>query len=174
MKLLSIVVAGGALLGAAACTGSDGATTGPSAASTIAATTGPSAASTISATDPGDFRDEAQAICADVSSELRAVALRDGATPVEAANSLRSMVDANRDGVDRLRMVETPPQFEETFGSWLDLVDETAKYLEVGSLALRAGDDEAFAQALQDANDASVQASAAAQDLQLPECAFSG
>lgn len=167
MQLLSVMAAGSALLGAVACSGDDSPTTAPM-------TQAPTTTATVASTDPDDFRDEVQAICADVSSELGDVALPDGATPVVAANALRSMVDANRDGVDQLRLVEIPPEFEEAFGSWLDLVDETAKNLEIGSLALRAGDNDAFARALQDADDASVRASAVALELGLPGCAFSG
>jgi hypothetical protein len=167
MHLQSIMVAGVALLGAVACSGGDDSTT----ASTTAA---PTTTATIASTAPTDFRDEAEAICAEVSSELGDIALPDGAAPVVAADALRSMVDANRDGVDQLRSVEIPSEYQEPFESWLDLVDETAKNLEVGSLALRAGDNDAFSQALRDADDASIRASAAAQELGLPGCAFSG
>ncbi len=171
IRVLSILVAGGALLGATACESDENTPTAPESASTFS--TPPASNATTASPEPGDFRDVAEAICADVSIELSEVALQDGAAPVDAANALRSMVDANRTGVDRLRLVETPPAFAQAFESWLDLVDETAKYLEVGSLALRAGDNGAFAQALKDADATGVQASAAARDLGLPGCAFS-
>ncbi len=161
MRLLSVMVAGAAFLGATACSRGDGATTTTS-------------ASTVASVDSESFRNDVQTICAEVSNELRDAAPQNGASPASAATALGSMVEVNRDGVDRLRAIEAPPQLAEAFDSWLDLVEETARYLEVGSLALRAGDDTVFPQALRSAEDAGVRASAAAQELELPACAFSG
>ena len=128
--------------------------------------------STVDAHD--SFRRSVENICADVTDALVDRAQQDGATPAAAADTLRSMVDANRDGVDRLRALEVPADTSEAFASWLDLVDETAKQLEVGSLALRAGDEETFTRALDEAQAVGTRASAAALELGLPNCAFSG
>ena len=159
----ALLVAGSVL--ASGCT-DDGDTDGTASASTAPTST----------VDPvrDEFRRSVETICSDVTDALVDRAPSDGATPAAAAAALTSMVDANRDGVDRMRALLLPADVEEEFASWLDLVDETAKQLEVGSLALRAGDEATFTQAMGEAQEVGAQASAAALELGLPDCAFSG
>ena len=157
---------------AAGCTG-NGDTDGGAVAPTVKlpASDSPAQVSTV-APVRDEFRRSVETICADVTAALVDRAPREGATPAAAAAALTSMVDANRGGVDRLRVLEAPAELPDAFSSWLDLVDETARHLEVGSLALRAGDEATFTQALGEAAEEGAEASAAALELGLPGCAF--
>lgn len=173
MRAVPALVALGCVL-VAGCA-DDGESGGAEIAPTVSApSTAPVAVASTIDLDRDEFRRSVEAICADVTDALVDRAPLDGASPAAAATVLRSMVDANREGVDRLRALDVPAELDEEFASWLDLVDETAAQLEVGSLALRAGDEEKFAQALGEAQAVGAQASTAALELGLPDCAFSG
>jgi len=109
-----------------------------------------------------------------VGDQIRAVSPAAGATPEQAAAAFRAIAEANRTGVDRLRALDAPPRAGRDYQSWLDLMDETANKLEAAGLALQAGDDAAFQDAVTDAEATSQQAATAAQGLQLPACVFTG